>query len=240
MTTLYKSFIWFLLSVAFIGLPLSFLAYGSDFQQQQSPLYPFQSSIIVQDEFLTGTSMIGWGSSGTVRAVTSVAGRIGLFQIDTTAVVNAFSAISLLGSTGSLLNTNLPLLAIHIAQLAQTDANTVARIGSFATTSIAPVRGMYFEKAAADTNWFCVLGNASVYTRVDSGIATDTSYHRFLYRSTGTSVQWSIDGVSVCGTMSTNFPVLDIAPGFQIQTTAAAIKLMNVDYFQMNYTGLTR
>lgn len=232
--------IYLAIILVWLGAPAAFLAFGSDATVQQSPLYPYRSSIIVQDEFLTGTAMVGWGAVGTTRVITSTAGRIGLFQLDTTAVINTFSAISLLGSSGSLLNTNLPLISTQIAQLAQTDANTVARIGAFATVSIAPVRGIYFEKLAGDTNWFCVLGNAGAFTRTDTGIATDTNYHTFAFKSTGTSVQWSLDGASVCGTMSTNFPALDIAPAFQLQTTAAAIKLMNIDYFQMNYTGLSR
>lgn len=215
-------------------------AEASSVASKKSTLYTYQNSIEVQEEFMTSTLMLGWVTSGTTRGIVSVANHPGLFQLDTSAVAGTFSAVFQLGSSGSMFPPALPRNTTWNAQLVQVDANTTARIGEFAGPTAAPNRGIFFEKLDADVNWFCVLGNGGVFSRTDSGVPVNTSYHNFSYRSTGTSVSWSIDNVAVCGSMSTNYPATDITPAAQIVNSAAAVKLFNLDYFQILLTGLSR
>lgn len=234
------AFVVFGICLAVLSALLPITSRASDLKVQESTLYPFRSMIAIQDDFIGPLSGIGWTSTGTTRIITSVANHPGLFQLDSTVAIGTFASLSLQGTGGALLFASDRREALWNVQLVQNDANTTIRIGEMATTSLAPVRGMYFEKLDADTNWFCVLGNASVFTRVDSGVAVDTSYRNFAYTSTGTAVQWSIDQTAVCGTMTTNYPTQTINPSMHIVSSAAAAKLVNVDYFQFRLIGIVR
>lgn len=247
MSTLYKAFIWFLLSAAFIGLPLSFLAYGSDFQQQQSTIYPYRSLIELQDDYIGGNTTsgsigtLGWSSSGTLTAaVSSTANRLGLVQIDTSAVSATQARINF-GQNSVVFDPSNVHNLLWVLKLDVNDANTTFRFGaSNPVQNNPPLNGIYIEKLDADTNWFCVTRAGGVQTRTDSTIAVDTNYHTFTYTRNTSGVVFSYDNTSICGTHSTNIPSTFIDPVVFIINSAAASKTATIDYFQLRIYGIAR
>lgn len=249
MRTLYKAFIWFLLSAAFIALPLSFLAYGSDLTTQQSTLYPYQSSVFLQDEFATGSGTasgsvgsLGWALiGGTGVAIVSEANRPGLIRRETSAVSGTTATIRISTATDVLFDPALPAINTFIARLNTNDANTTVRIGQMnASTANPPTNGIYIEKLDGDTNWFCITRSGGVETRVDSSVAVSTSFAVHSYTRNSSGVQFKINNVNVCSLMTTNITTTLLTPAVQITNSAAANKTIDVDYFQLIVTGLVR
>lgn len=236
--------IYLVLALCFIGLPFSFFAYGSDFQTQPSTLYPFQSTIELQDEFATGIASsgnvgnLGWNTTGTVTAAVSVANRIGLYNLSTTAVSGTVARINWFAN--NIIDPAAPTQAMFVFRANHNDANTTLRVGSVANLSANPPdNGIYFEKLDADTNWFCVTRSAAVQTRTDSGIAVSTSFVNLTYKRNSSGAIFFIDKTQVCS-QSTNIPTTFLSPIFFIINSAAAAKTMDVDYFQIRIDGLTR
>lgn len=221
---------------------------ASDIQTQKNILYPPQSSVIIQEEFLSGTTTSGtigaYGfavGGGTISGIASIANRPGIYQLDTSAVSGTIARLVLYLASASVLQSNVPHDVLWISRLNNNDANTTVRIGSANNTSTnPPVDGIYFEKLDGDTNWFCVTRSASVETRTDSTIAVTTNFVKFYYRRAAAGVDFKIDDVAVCGTQTTNLTAVTFVPLVQIVNSAAAAKTIDTDYFQMKYTGITR
>ena len=230
-----------------IGLPFSFLAYGSDINVRQSNLYPYQSTVALQDDFIVGingsgtTGTLGWViAGGATTNLVSETNRPGILRRDTSAVINTTAYLVLYGSS-SAINGGDSHSVIWIERLNTNDANTTINIGSANTAfTAAPSSGIYFQKLDADTNWFCVTRSGGVQTRTDSGIAVNTSFNTFYYNKNSSGVTWKINNTSVCGTHTTNIPSSFIDPNTVIVNSAAASKTVDVDYFQLVYNGLTR
>lgn len=232
--------------ICFTGLPVSFLAFGSDLQTQQSNLYPYRSTISLQDEFISGgvTSQLigalGWSLSGGTGSVTAAeAGRPGLLNRTTSAVINTNASTALIGTSSAMFANEIHSI-LFVLRLNTNDANTRVQIGT-SNSAFTPIstNGIYFEKNDADTNWFCVTRSGGVQTRTDSGIAVSTSFATFFYSSTPSSVRFSINNTQVC-THTTNLPTTAATPNVIITNSAAAAKTLDIDYFQMTVTGLSR
>lgn len=230
-----------------LGLASPLLA--SDLTQPQSTLYPYRSTIAVQDDFISGVTTngsigdLGWGRSG--GATTGQAGetnRLGIFRMATSAVINTIASLFLNGSTVLNVDPALPTSLVWAVRLNTNDANTTARIGLGNTfiTGNPPADGIYFEKLDADTNWFCVTRAAATETRTDSTVAVTTNFTTFSYTRNSSGVQFAIGNVNVCGLLTTNIPTVFSNPGLQIVNSAAADKTIDFDYFEMNISGLTR
>lgn len=237
--------VYIVLFLCCIGLPFSFLAFGSDLQTRQSTLYPFRSMIEVQEDFLTGLNTSGnigslsFSGAGTNSFQASVADRLGIFRITTTAVAATTARINM--ASGNAIDPALPTALTWIARLNTNDANTTTRIGSIEpVTASPPTNGIYLEKLDADTNWFCVTRSGGVQTRTDSGVAITTNFTVFSYNRNSSGVTFQIDYTSVCGTHSTNIPTTFINPIVFIINSAAADKTLDIDYFQMQISGISR
>lgn len=81
---------------------------------------------------------------------------------------------------------------------------------------------------------------ASLTTTANSAVVADTNYHTLRMRSVvpGT-VLFSLDG-GVESALSTNCPTGAVTPTWQILTDASAQKLINLDYFAFQMSGLSR
>ena len=219
------------------------IAFGSDFQQRQTTIYPYQSTIEMQDDFIFGTSSsgnigeLGWNAAGTLSANVPVAGRPGVLRLDTSAISGTTARINAFGN--SQYTPSMNLSTTFIFRLNTNDANTTVRHGSADIWAGAIARGVYFEKLDADTNWFCITRNAAVETRINSGIAINTSFNTYSIKANSTSVSFIINNALVC-TNTTNIPTTEIGPGLQITNSAAASKTIDVDYFQILLTRLAR
>lgn len=208
-------------------------------------LYDYRNGIRMQEEFLSGTNANqtlgshGWTTTGTITAGTSAANRYGVMRFDTGASSGTTSKLTLL-ATASIDPANFASV-LWIAKLNNNDANTNIRIGAGNNLSNdPPADGIYFEKDDADTNWFCVTRASSSQTRVDSGVAVNTSYNKFEFNRVGSAATFKINGASVCGAMTATMPTALMTPGMSINNSAAAAKTFDVDYFEMVITGITR
>lgn len=218
-----------------------------DVRIQSTMLYPYQSSIEVQDEFTSGTAVtgfignLGWGfGNGTISIITSETNRPGIYRRDTSAVISTLSTLQLFPHSSSLFAGNLPHRLIFAVRLNTNDANTTTRFGvGNSIVGNPPGEGIYFEKLDGDTNWFCITRASSVETRTDSGTAITTNFATFEYRRLSASVEFYINGALVC-TNAANLTTALIDPFHQIINSAAASKTMDFDYFQLQLSGLTR
>lgn len=235
--------VYIVLILCFIGLPVSFLAFGSDMQTMQSPLYPYRSTMMQQDDFITGNGsgswgVLGWTSAGTLSVQGSETNRPGILRIDTGAVSGTQARISY--SNSGAIDPAAASTTIWATRLNTNDANTTLRIGlgnSVATSP--PGNGIYFEKLDADTNWFCVTRAAAVQTRTDSGIAVNTSFNTFSMTRNSSGALFYLNNALVC-THTTNIPTQFISPYVFIINSAAAAKTVDVDYFQIMMNSLVR
>lgn len=231
--------------IGLVCLIAPWASYGSDFQQQQSTLYPFNSSIAIQDDFVSGSTTSGsvgaLGFNSTNGATTyqaSIVNRPGILRKDTTAVINTVATLHLSSATALLLSEAHSIR--WAARLNTNDANTTVRLGIGASVvGNPPNDGIYFEKLDADTNWFCVTRAGAVQTRTDSGVAVSTSFADFLYKRNATGVQFILNQATVC-THSTNVPTVAAGPFTHIINSAATAKTIDFDYFQLNITSLVR
>ncbi len=214
----------------------------------KSTLYDYRNTIEIQDDFLAGINSngnvgtLGWGiTGGNTTYKASESNRLGIINRDSSATISTLTRLDLAIVTSSMIDPALSHYVHLEARLNDNDADTQMRLGSMASSgSITPVNGIYFEKLGADTNWFCVTRQASTQTRVDSGIAVNTSFHGFRYTRTSAGIQFSIDGVNVCGVMTTNIPSTFLDPALQLTNNVAAAKTYDVDYFEMKIEGITR
>lgn len=242
MDSLKKSLIWFFL-ILLCGLPFSFLAFGSDIQTQQNPLYPYRSSMMQQDDFITGNGsgswgVLGWTSSGTLSVQGSETNRPGILRIDTGAVSGTQARISY--SNSGAIDPAAASTTLWAVRLNTNDANTTLRIGS--ANSVAanpPANGVYFEKLDADTNLFCITRAATVQTRTDTGVAVNTSFNTLSMTRNSSGVLFYLNNALVC-THTTNIPTQFISPYVFIINSAAASKTVDVDYFQIMMNSLVR
>lgn len=230
-------FIYAIIIACFVGLPISFLAFGSELNTRQSSLYPYRSMIEFNHEFFFSTLLTLTG--GTTTAIVSETNRIGLIRRDTSAVINTYTGTSISGTSSSIFG-DLPHSLIWVVRLNVNDANTSAKIGAQSSAfNITPAQGIYFEKLGPDTNWFCVSRSASVETRTDSGIAVNTSFNTFSYTRSSSQIEYFINNSLVC-TITTNLPSSSLNPTVALQNLDAASKTVDFDYFQMRIMGLVR
>jgi hypothetical protein len=216
---------------------------GSTYVIQQSVLYPFQSTIEINEEFLGGSNNpFPFSVSGGAGApVAAVANRYGITRRDTTAVINTVATLFMSSGSTAYLPTT-PHAYTWAVRLNTNDADTVVRVGEGEDpTANPPAAGLYIEKLGADTNWFCVSRNAGAQTRIDSGVAITTSFVTLSMTFNASGAQFAINNVNVCGLITTNNPSTGIRSFLHIiNPTAAAVKSIDYDYFQLRLFGLAR
>lgn len=239
--------VYLVLALCLIGLPFSFLAFGSDLQTQQNPLYPYRSSIFLQEEFLGGSTAsnsigaLGWNAAnGTVSNLAGETNRFGIIRRDTSAVSGTVATLAINSGSAAATDPSLSHRILFASRLNTNDANTTVRIGALNSPALSPpANGIYFEKLDADTNWFCITRTGGVETRTDSTIAVNTSFNTFEYSRNSSGVQFRINNSLVC-THTTNITATFINPGLHIVNSAAAAKTIDTDYAQIIFTGLSR
>lgn len=233
--------------IGFVSLLAPWFSYGSDAIIQQSPLYPFRSSIFLQDEFLSGLNTngtigsLGFGASGgTTTLLAGETNRYGIVRRDTSAVINTIANMTLNSASSSAVNFAVPGSMVWLSRLNTNDANTTVRIGAVNLISAnPPANGIYFEKLDADTNWFCVTRSGGVQTRTDSGVAIDTNFNNFTMTRNSSGALFSLNNTTVC-THTTNITATFLNPAVVITNSAAAAKTIDIDYFQIILTGISR
>lgn len=230
---------------AVLSLGLVVVALGSSLQTLDSPIYPYQSSYMVQDDFTTGTTAsgsigaLGWLGTGNITYQASETNAPGIVRFDTTTTSGTLGRISY--NQSGAIDPALPHSVVWRFRLNNNDANTTLRIG--AANSVAgtpPTHGIYLEKLDADTNWFCVTRASGTQTRTDTTVPVTTNMAKVAYTRNSAGVMFAFNGTPVCGTMTTNIPSTFISPFGYVVNSAAALKSMDIEYSQFVQTGLVR
>jgi hypothetical protein len=201
---------------------------------------------MLEDDFLSGTTgngtigALGWGTgSGTLLVFPSTINNPGIVQKGTTTTINTVATLQLMTQNNSTIFPTYPHTVIFIASPMQVDVNTVMRIGAFAAVSSnPPFTGIYFEKLGADTTWFGVIQIGGVSTRVNTNVPVTTEFSTFKYEAVANTVIFYINNVNVA--QLSGLPTLGIDPAVQIINLDALDKTIQIDYFQLYLTGLTR
>lgn len=231
------------LMAAILALLCTLPAFASDLTIPQSTLYPYRSTLQFNDDFLFGQfltpPMLTNGGINTGTA--PIASHPGILNINTTAVINTVASAFLSSGASAFIPSDVHNIT-WLARPNSNDANTVYRFGAMESPAVSPPNdGIYVEKAAADTNWFCVTRSGGVQTRVNSGISVGTTaFLSFFYFRNSSGVQFSIGGANVCSLMTTNIPTGALRPTLMIVNTAAAAKNIDIDYFEMNIFNMAR
>lgn len=217
----------------------------------RDPANPLAQTIIV-DEFLFASTEtgeigeLGWGfTNGT-------ANLIGAPEVDHPgAIARASSAVSSAvastysggGGTTVALRYDQVSEMTWIVKPATDGADFDLRFGLLSDmTSATPTNGAYFEKLAADTNWFGVGRVGGVQTRTDTGVAMSVNWFRLkMRRASNTVVAFSVNGGAEV-LVSSNAPLAanTMVFGFQIIPTTANARTVNVDFFSMKLTAQAR
>lgn len=184
---------------------------------------------------------LGWALvGGTASRVNAEAGHPGIVQVSTGAVSGTLAAVYL---DGTVLGSDLWDLTFWVKAVS-VDSSTKIRVGwSSDPTADVPTVGAYFEKLAADTNWFLVTRVASLTgTRTDTGVAAAAGWLKFRVRNINTSSFGFTIGSGSELTMTQYLAGASeyIKPMVQITNSAAAAKTINVDRAQLLVSGLTR
>jgi hypothetical protein len=190
----------------------------------------------------------GWvlpTGGGTVQAVSAEAGHPGICRRNCTATAGAVGQLVLKTAAGS--SAAAPSAAdtwdmTWIVRPTQT-ADTDVRYGFSANWANNPASdGIYFERLAADTNWFAVCRAGSVETRTDLGVAlTAAQWYRLrLRRKDASTIGFSVDGGAETN-IATNVPTATMSVGNHISNNAvAADKTHDIDFFSLLMTGASR
>ena len=228
-------------------------ASSSEIEQQESILYPYKSSVIFQDEFLSGSTTsgvigsLGWGfSNGTTSFLVSETNRMGILRRDTGAGVGTVTSLRLNINTSATFTGNIAHDILWMVRANNNDADTAIRVGVATPTFTTdpPTDGIYFEKLYADTNWFCVTRSAAtgLETRTDSTIAVSTNFvtlaHQLVVSPTSSAI-FQINGTTVC-THTANITTVFVSPWTHIVNQVGAAKTLDHDYVQFRVYGLAR
>lgn len=209
------------------------------------------TTIDVSDDFISGLTTtgnignLGWSFTGTsaVSANSLSANHPGVIRLTSTATLNTLTALYPRVTAGTGIATfSAPFDMTWVAALVQVDANTQSRLGaSIDPSSQTPANAAYFERLGPDTNWFAVTRATSVETRTDTGIAADTSYHKFrIRRISAGNYGFTIDANAEI-VVTSNAPTTgNWQPFAQMYNLEAAAKAIEIDFFQLRITGIVR
>jgi hypothetical protein len=120
------------------------------------------------------------------------------------------------------------------------DAQTVLRVGMNSNAGGAGGAGAYFEKLAADTDWFAVT-NGAAQTRTDMGVAVaaNTWVKLRVRMVNATTVGYSINGGTET-TITTNLPNNALLPFVNVMTSTTTAKTLDIDACLIALSGLSR
>lgn len=206
---------------------------------------------VIEDDFLFASTesgeigSLGWGfTNGTWGIVNPEANHPGTCRRTSTAVATTVaSSFPGGGGTSAALRMDQVSEMTWIIKPTTADVDFDLRFGLASDlTSATPTNGAYFEKLAADTNWFGVGRVSGVESRTDTGVAFAAGWFRLrLRRIDASTVGFSVNGgaeVTVTGDVPIGTNIL--AFGFHIVPQSANARAVDVDYFSLKMTPQAR
>jgi len=207
-----------------------------------------RTTFFIKDDFGPGAGTalnigeLPWSSvGGTITNLAAEVDRPGLLRRDTSATSGVNAYISLRNASATILLPVELFDMTFILRLNTNDAATLVRFGIVDNAGTnPPTHGIFIEKLAADTQWFGVTRAASVQTRTAALATVDTAWHRFrIRRVNGTTIGFTLDAGTEL-TLTATIPTAALNVYLAIINSAAAAKTIDIDYFELTITGLTR
>lgn len=206
-----------------------------------------EDEFFIKDDFSRLTSLsdlgeLGWtGANGSTSAFTSAAGRPGICRRDTSASSGTVAYNRLAATSGGNILPAESFDMLYVFRTNHADTDTAVRIGLGAdSTANPPNDGIFLEKVLADTSWFAVTRNTSTQTRSAAMATVDTDWVRLrIRRIDASTIGFTFNALTEV-TLTTNVPTVALTPFFQIINGAAASKTLDLDYFSLRITGLSR
>lgn len=211
------------------------------------------SEFLLRDDFMTGDATnagvgeLGWAliGGGNTQLRAGESGHPGIVRRLTGATSGTYASLMLsnvIGSDGPLLVSE-QFEMTFVLRPNNTGADVDYRIGlTGVPVNNPPTNGIYFERLAADTNWFVVTRASDVQTRTDTGVAISNaafaSFH--IRRIDASTIGFRLDsGTEI--THTTNIPsgvTLNIFAA--VNNNVAATRTFDLDYFSLLVAGLSR
>jgi hypothetical protein len=216
--------------------------------------YQYEEFLAGGDCYINVTNLgkLGWrvGSSNGGDTVNCAAGvavdRPGVVTIGTGATAN--NEVALWQPVGAF-HPGAMFSARFLFKLSSTTSAQalVGVVNGVWQASGGTAHGLYLEKESADTNWFATAESSGTRTRVNTGVAAGTGWVAAqIRRIDATSIGFKIAGtVAELGTaaetvVSANIPAVGLIPSFQMRNTAAGAREMDVDFYDIHITGVSR
>ncbi len=214
---------------------------GSSLRRDPTTLY-------LEDHFASGTSVsgqigqLGWvATGGVISSQVAEPGYPGITRRDTGTTSGTLTSLATRTAAGVLAFAEA-FDVRFVLRLNEPDAELRARAGvASAIGSDPPASGTYFEKLGPDTTWFIVTRSGGTETRVNTGVAVSTAWvtlrvRRLSAGSIGFTINANAEQV-----ITTNVPVTGTANvGLHIINVTAVSRTLDIDWFDMNVTGLVR
>jgi hypothetical protein len=262
--------VWRMLVLFPTGAPAKWDVLASDGAANPAPVWkaPTDPTTVVDlyDEFATGNvnggaltngtiGSLGWsrlidGTSGCTAGggTNGVAGRIGL---NVTRANNSVACVlagsGILSSTFlngfNTLSTRTSWFAVWSLALGET--TSVKHIHGFMDQGVAPptstnLIGIRYDTGSSDTNFMCIACTAGTCTATSTGVAANTSYHKFrIDMSVSGTLRCQVDAAAAV-TVATNVPTADMSPAFSVTSLSAATHQFTIDYWWFRDTNITR
>jgi hypothetical protein len=210
-----------------------------------------RTTFFEKDDFVSGgqasaqIGKMGWGITNATYASQAAvsAGRPGIGRVTSSTTANQVCAMYLRAvfNFGAFYAGDAWTCEFWVRPVLA-DTTVGMRVGMSADpTIITPAAGAFFEKLAADTDWFPVSRAASSETRGTTlGAVSTTNWARLRVRKSGANVAFSVDGGAE-QTISTNVSgSATLTPFIQIISTNTTSKNIDVDYWEAYITGMSR
>ena len=210
-----------------------------------------RSPRVIADEFTVATieggeiGELGWNfTNGTWNLINPEANRPGICRRTSTAVSGTVAS-SFTGGGGATASVQVDqaVETVWVVRPVTADVDFDLRFGlSNDFTSQTPANAVYFEKLAADANWFAVCRTTSVQTRVNTGVAFSAGWFNLKRRQiSASSMGFSVNGAAEV-VVDTNVPIATAAMvyGFHIVPQSANARSVDTDFFSMKIPGTVR
>ena len=210
---------------------------------------PNKDVVLVEDDFLGGTNTSGqvgqngWnfgaiaGTNTLSQSIVAEANHYGIAKLTTGSAAAGNGIAMWLGNSAiTLLNLDTTIWDMFcVFQLGQTTATRFRAGFHNENASVLGSGGNFLRydtnATYADTNFKYECRNLSTSTVVDSGIAADTAWHTLRMRSTGGTINFSLDG-GVESAISTNIKS-NAYPQVWLCTDTTAAKTASIDAYKL-------
>lgn len=209
------------------------------------------TTFFIKDEFAwrsnscaTGVGELRWVcANGALTMQPSETGRPGIFRREQAVASGVIASLHTrtTGGTG-IFSPADSFDTLWILRLVTNDANTTLRVGVMNDVAAAapPTDGIYLERLLTDTKWHVVSRAGGTQTRQNSQITTNaTDWIALRIRRTDAStILFSFAATEV--TTNTNVPTAILQPAVQLLSGTAGARDVDLDYFDLLITGLSR